>query len=116
MSQQISDYYRDLWCKALRSGKYKQGRLFLRSGDLFCAGGVLCDVAGYRGEQRKWSTTDEVYTFGSERSIGTVPNTARIKMDASNSYLLKIAQLNDAGKTFPELADIIESREEIPLV
>ena len=32
------------WLKALRSGKYKQGRDALRIGNKFCCLGVLCDL------------------------------------------------------------------------
>lgn len=38
---------KDEWVKALRSGKYKQGRgkLYQKLDDSFCCLGVLCDVA-----------------------------------------------------------------------
>ena len=32
------------WLEALRSGKYKQGRRFLRNNGEFCCLGVLCDI------------------------------------------------------------------------
>lgn len=34
-----------IWIAALRSGKYKQGRKTLVSGDRYCCLGVLCDIA-----------------------------------------------------------------------
>lgn len=39
------------WCKALRSGKYKQGRyrLWYREYDTHCCLGVLCRSQGMRG-------------------------------------------------------------------
>ena len=41
-----------LWTKALRSGKYKQGKYTLRNHDnSFCCLGVLCDL--YNKEQKK---------------------------------------------------------------
>ena len=33
------------WVRALRSGKYKQGREWLRAGDTFCCLGVACELA-----------------------------------------------------------------------
>ena len=35
---------KDKWVKALRSGEYKQGRLYLQRDNLFCCLGVLCKV------------------------------------------------------------------------
>ena len=35
---------RNLWVKALRSGKYRQGTAGLRAEDMFCCLGVLCDL------------------------------------------------------------------------
>lgn len=32
------------WCKALRSGKYKQGKGMLQRGDEFCCMGVACKI------------------------------------------------------------------------
>lgn len=34
------------WLEALRSGKYKQGKEFLKRGNKFCCLGVLCDISG----------------------------------------------------------------------
>lgn len=34
------------WTEALRSGKYKQGKRFLRTGDSFCCLGVAGDLVG----------------------------------------------------------------------
>lgn len=42
MNQEI----KQKWVEALRSGKYKQGKRVLRSGDKFCCLGVLCEVVG----------------------------------------------------------------------
>ena len=36
------------WVKALRSGKYEQGRYMLRHNNEYCCLGVLCRVAGVR--------------------------------------------------------------------
>jgi hypothetical protein len=37
---------KQMWLEALRSGKYKQGKHQLRSGNKFCCLGVLCEVSG----------------------------------------------------------------------
>lgn len=36
---------KQLWLVALRSGKYEQGKRFLRAGEQYCCLGVLCDLA-----------------------------------------------------------------------
>jgi len=114
------------WVRALRSGKYKQGRRYLRkeiSGeDRFCCLGVLCELAvkakvipepnkvgsGYRykyeGEAhtlplriQKWAgLTDEVGSF-------------KNKKNGFTSLVFK----NDSYKfDFQQIADIIESEPE----
>lgn len=42
------------WVKALRSGKYTQGKTALKDGDDFCCLGVLCDIYDKSG----WSKND----------------------------------------------------------
>lgn len=45
---------KQLWLKALRSGKYKQGRNNLRTEDEFCCLGVLCDLYQKETGQGSW--------------------------------------------------------------
>ncbi len=42
------------WLKALRSGKYKQGRGQLKNGKSFCCLGVLCDIHRKTTKQTNW--------------------------------------------------------------
>jgi len=43
------------WVKALRSGKYKQGRNRLRKKDRFCCLGVLCELERPRAKEiQRW--------------------------------------------------------------
>lgn len=51
---------------ALRSGKYKQGRSFLRLADDYCCLGVACDVAG-----ESWIAVagDEVFAVSTHQMI-----------------------------------------------
>ena len=83
------------WVEALRSGKYKQGRLALYKpcSEAYCCLGVLCKVAGKecypkddRGSGYNW-----IHTV----LPGAIP---------------RLADMNDReGKTFNEIADYIET-------
>lgn len=98
---------RDAWCKALRSGEYRQGTGQLCGDHEYCCLGVLCDTIdpgswkpgeGYNGKYMTWRNF-----FGNVPS-GLLPiNTQR---DAIN--------LNDSqGKSFTEIADWIEQNVEV---
>jgi hypothetical protein len=55
------------WIDALRSGKYKQGRGYLRtSRDEYCCLGVLCDLYSKENPSIQWepfSDNTELYSF-----------------------------------------------------
>ncbi len=107
------------WLEALRSGKYKQGQTRLRdSENNFCCLGVLCDLVD-RNQWTKVLSQDEYYFFGEDRGrtsavlpnfvidiVGFGDRTGYFKEDQviSNS----LVGLNDSGKSFKEIADIIE--------
>lgn len=114
------------WLKALRSGEYRQTRCLLRSSnDAFCCLGVLCDIYtdevegswefdgydkdGYtminhnKGQHSKmelpacvaeWAGLEEC---NPEVFIGGNPNS-----------FSTLSGLNDEGKTFNEIADLID--------
>lgn len=115
------------WLKALRSGKYKQGRGALKQGDLFCCLGVACDISGLDKWQTGITTSLETYLD----KVGSLPvenmrrlelsNTAGVfdiknintkdkqiqhLMDSSSACAL--AHLNDEGVSFNQIADFIE--------
>lgn len=109
---------KDKWLAALRSGEYRQGKAALRKHsksqdesqdarfDMFCCLGVLCDVydpyswvdgnitKGYVRLQNDGYPSDEVL------------NNVGLPYDLSR----KLGKLNDAGKTFGDIADFIESQ------
>ena len=119
------------WVAALRSGKYRQGKRRLRVAgdtrkqDSFCCLGVLCDV--YRTETGKgrWY----LGAFEPAREAGSAmvaPDTvidwaglASCNPDVSVAYgngtkAVAVAELNDLyGKTFAEIADLIETNWEV---
>lgn len=125
---------KEKWITALRSGEYKQARNFLKQNVVsvdditltpklaHCCLGVLCElyikeennpVIGWKQEQNLFYFTPsnspileakelplEVCIWaGLEENNPTVPNSP-----------LSLAELNDEGKTFEEIATIIEEK------
>jgi len=107
------------WLEALRSGKYEQGAGHLCKNDKYCCLGVLCDIIGldYKEENNlkvfsdkvNGDKVDKIFSLP-YRILGDVhlnnPAGGYFELDGGSTSL---ALLNDAGKTFEEIADIIES-------
>ena len=96
------------WIAALRSGDYKQGQNFLAADDTFCCLGVLCDVVGV-----PYTLNDDgerTYDFGSGR---TSDQMLRGDLRSSLNSLgcldcaATVAEMNDEGSSFAEIADWI---------
>ena len=104
------------WADALRSGKYKQGTMGLRSGDAYCCLGVACELFRQTYGKGRWKETangDFYFSIGRERAGGFLPIRVRDALgldDIGGRYDDgSLAALNDRGATFAEIADIIES-------
>ena len=101
-----------LWLKGLRSEKYKQGKEALRKKNNYCCLGVLCDI--YRKENKvRWKKFDDADGYYSLFNDGAVlPSKVRIWSGLKHSnpkILLKsLSEYNDTGKTFKEIANLIE--------
>ena len=113
---------KDLWVKALRSGKYEQTTYILNSGDnKFCCLGVLTDlylkekglewefglcsselILNYKGESHSLHS-DVMEWAGLNTSNGV------FKKDEINT----LANMNDQGAKFPEIADVIAENYEL---
>lgn len=118
------------WLAALRSGEYKQGPGVLRNRDedTYCCLGVLCELAVQEGVVRSvvevgncWiaDREDRVRITGYDGATTVLPVTVsewagldRSGVDSGNPWVLgrqkQLAQLNDEGYAFTELADVIE--------
>ena len=117
------------WIKALRSGKYKQGKGYLKQFNSkneprHCCLGVLCEL--YDQQMKK----NHKKTFHSEHMI-SIAGTDFIRINKHDGGLPKVvkewagishclgmiehtylADLNDYGKKFSTIADIIEKNVE----
>lgn len=108
------------WIKALRSGKYEQGRERLRDGNKFCCLGVLCDIS----KQGKWETAydgEEEYTSPEGACEVNLPRFvqkwAGVWSGSGLFHMQKkqvtLVNLNDVTKlNFEQIAEVIEENWE----
>jgi len=118
------------WVRALRSGKYKQASGQLKTEDGFCCLGVLCDVY----DSTNWTVAADndlgeayqewhykISKLGGYTSImkDVLPDEVvdAAGLDLQNPEVpygidgtrTSLAQLNDTGATFAQIADLIET-------
>lgn len=121
------------WIDALRSGEYNQGSYKLRSGNGYCCLGVLCDIYAKENNSNEWDffsydkCSDEenpqpldCWYFGTESEVlpQSVMDWAGLTVDNpqvlttygndNDCDLYQISDLNDAGYSFTQLANIIQ--------
>lgn len=109
------------WIDAL--GVYPQSKNALKNPDGFCCLGVLCDI--YAQEHNvswnkdNWKTYQTLYG-SSDYLPAAVVNWAELESnnpyvnffdeEDGTSYLLELSELNDDGRTFSEIAKLIEEQ------
>ena len=105
----------DKWVKALRSGKYKQGRFALRNGqNEFCCLGVLCDISKLSQWDKNANYSNYLYDkFELDLLPPLVRGWAGMKTHEGVLGDLfcgrdRLTGLNDAGVPFEQIADFIE--------
>lgn len=98
------------WVAALRSGKYKQGREFLRDrDDRYCCLGVLCEIAVSDGVISPAGLDGECYSYAAFESFLPIKVSEWAGVNNASMCVL----WNDKhNKTFAEIADLIESEPE----
>lgn len=111
-----------MWVATLRSGEYQQGVGFLCQGDNYCCLGVACDLyikhvdPEYPQEDQENADGITRHTYGGAAAI--LPHKVQVWLglkELSGMYgdgEESLASLNDQGKTFAEIADLIESEPE----
>jgi len=63
------------WVSELRSGKYKQGKGLLRSGDKHCCLGVFCEIAAAAGVGKWIQLVDRLYfNDGKDDGLSLLPS------------------------------------------
>jgi hypothetical protein len=102
--------FRELWLEALRSGRYKQGTgslsaHTLHDGLTWCCLGVACHVLDIPEGQVRWLEFPTDVSHDTLNHLGIeIPEAIRTGVWSSN-----LADMNDNGKSFDEIADHIES-------
>ena len=91
------------WVEALRSGKYAQGKNWLRNKDNFCCLGVLCDLK----DAGAWEDGD--FHFNGYDADVMPPHEILAEASLTETQAEALARLNDNGRPFPEIADYIEA-------
>ena len=114
--------HRKLWVEALRSGKYSQGENWLRTDRGYCCLGVACEISGLV----TWRDGGpdhfrSVNTFEAISGTGTktqeLADDVRLWLgladaDGSIPGEESLASINDSGRPFTAIADIIEAEPE----
>jgi hypothetical protein len=91
------------WAAALRSGKYKQGKGWLRKDDRFCCLGVLCDIT-----VGKWSPSGGMPgTYSCLGSDTFLPCKLQVECEIDSDLVIELTWANDSGKSFNGIADMI---------
>lgn len=117
----MNELVKPLWLNALRSDEFTQGAGVLHSNDdTYCCLGVLCELYMRHSEENiDWRYDNhraQYYLFGEEELLpvkvmewaGIEDNSGTINL--SDMTYTTLAELNDSGYTFAELADLIEKQ------
>jgi hypothetical protein len=120
----VNKKIKDKWVKALRSGKYKQGKGYLRAdegdGECYCCLGVLANEC----LDGKWGSYHEglddnkskliwIYSYwhhaAGEGGTRMLPECLTLDLDVKvDNWLGVLSHMNDEGYTFEQIADWIE--------
>lgn len=104
------------WAEELTSGRWKQCRKHLASGDGHCCLGVLCEMAHQSGVVPRHQTHSGLVFFGEADTAlpWQVVEWAEMKSDVGyvNNGFDSLADLNDDGKSFGEIAPTILANSE----
>src|ERR1017187_2184913 len=107
---------KELWLSALRSGEYKQATDSLKHDENYCCLGVLCDLYAKEMKDDRIRFNGDVFITPSGKEETTLPfevmqwsgipdSNGRTPFKDSSPYSL--ADINDKGISFSEIADVI---------
>lgn len=102
------------WVDALRSGEYDQTRNYLRTDDGYCCLGVACEVAIENGVRLKAVYKDGLWEYARNSEVlpPSVQRWLGLAADDGAYARWTLAEKNDEGRPFDEIADVIESEPE----
>ena len=105
------------WVKALRSGKYEQGKLYLLSNGSYCCLGVLCEIAPKSLKIEKYIIENNANFDGNASLLPEkVQKWAAMYSEYGDNKKVgapSLASMNDSGSwNFEEIADYIEENWE----
>ena len=106
------------WVAALESGEYTQTTGRLRDGYGFCCLGVACDVAIKEGVSLRVDEDEDAECILYDDTGGTLPDRVMRWLGMGNSFGgyghdRALADDNDDGATFAEIAQTIRSHPEL---
>jgi len=111
----MKEVIKNKWVKALRSGDYKQSQDQLKDSVGFCCLGVLCDLAPRKvGE---WEGDGTIFN-GNECDLSeSVMKWSGVcsadgDLPKKRSGIASLANLNDSGRSFKQIANVIEKHWE----
>ncbi len=106
---------REAWVAALRSGKYAQGtgQMVQEDTPQFCCLGVACEIAGVPREEYKSRGSYIYYRTSETLNHPSQYDTMRFRvvedLALTDDQQLTLANMNDRGETFSQIADAIEA-------
>jgi hypothetical protein len=110
---------REKWLKALESGRYSQAEAQLRylSGKnaSYCCLGVLCNL--HKDKENKWDSetfVTHLYGVPDAEFYEMPPADILKKVNLPQSLADTLAEMNDNGKTFKEIAAFLRKKWRMP--
>ena len=111
----MNEQVKEKWLSSLRSGDYQQTQLKLHTDDGFCCLGVLCDLYG-KEHNVEWDLVEDedhsYYMFQDQTASLPLSVVEWVGVESSNPYIggisFTLAEFNDNGYAFNEIADIIQ--------
>lgn len=103
-----------LWIEALRSDDYSQGRDCLKSttadGTVHCCLGVLCEVDNitFREDENRYGIDYSIVDVYHNHHDALLPDFLLQKYGLTSDEQVQLADMNDMGTSFTEIADYIE--------
>lgn len=108
MEKKLPVKFKKAWVKALRSGKYKQGRGTLLEDNRFCCLGVACSIAGV--DKKKML---DIGLIPPRKAFEKVPTILKEGITKNNELTERLIKMNDGeflqkGFSFKRIATWIE--------